>query len=96
MLTVMATISILFFDSQIMKLWNLRSVEVIHVLVGALGSVSKRIGQYLGQIRIDIRIELLQKTDLLGTAKMLRKLLQTLDENHIYKRLLAIGNGLLF
>ena len=30
---------------EIMKLWKLRSVDVIPVVVGTLGSVSKRIGQ---------------------------------------------------
>ena len=62
---------------EIMKLWNLRRVEVIPVVVGALGSVSKKIGQYLEQIGIDIRIGLLQKTALLGTARILRKVLET-------------------
>ena len=62
---------------EIMKLWNLRRVEVIPVVVGALGAVSKKIGQYLEQIGIDIRIGLLQKTALLGTARILRKVLET-------------------
>ena len=44
---------------EIMKLWNLRRVEVIPVVVGALGAVIKKIGQYLEQIGIDIRIGLL-------------------------------------
>ena len=41
---------------EIKKLWNLRSVDVIPVVVGALGSVSRRIGQCLEQIWIDVRI----------------------------------------
>ena len=40
----------------IMKLWNLKGVDVIPVVVGALGSVSKKIGQYLEQIGIDIGV----------------------------------------
>lgn len=60
-----------------MKLWNLRKVEVISVVVGALGSVSKKIGQHLEQIAIGTRIGLLQKTALLGTARILRKVLDT-------------------
>ena len=58
---------------EIMKLWSLRRVEVIPVVVGALGAVSKRIGQYLEQIGIDIRIRLLQKTALLGTVECYKK-----------------------
>ena len=58
---------------EIKKLWNLRSVDVIPVVVGALGSMSRRIGQCLEQIGIDVRIGLLQKTALFGTARVLRK-----------------------
>jgi len=53
-----------------MKLWNLRRVEAVPVVVGALGSVSKKIGQYLEQIVIDIRIGVVQKTASLQTAKI--------------------------
>ena len=60
-----------------MKLWNLKSVELITVVVGALGPVSNRIGQYLEQSGIDIKIGLLQNTDLLRTARILRKVLET-------------------
>ena len=37
----------------------------------------KKIGQYLEQIGIAIRIGLLQNTDLLGTARILRNELET-------------------
>ena len=50
---------------EIMKLWNLSRVEVIHVVVGALGSASKKIGRYLEKLGVDIWIGLLQKTALL-------------------------------
>ena len=62
---------------EIKTLWNLRSVDVIPVVVGALGSVSRWIGQCLEQIGIDLRIGLLQKTALLGTARLLRKVFES-------------------
>ena len=62
---------------EIKKLWNLRSVDVIPVVVGALGSVSRRIAQGLEQIGIDGRIGLLQKIALLGTARILRKVFES-------------------
>ena len=62
---------------EIIKLCKLRRVEVIPVVVGALRAVSKKIGQYLEQIGIDIRIGLLQKAAMLGTARILRKVLET-------------------
>ena len=58
------------------KVWNLGSVDVIPVVVVALGSVSRWIGQCLEQIGIDVRIGLLQKTALLGTARILRKVFE--------------------
>ena len=61
---------------EIKKLWNLRSFDVIPVVVGALGSVSRRIAQGLEQIGIEVRIGLLQKTALLGTVRILRKVFE--------------------
>ena len=58
---------------EIKKLWNLRSVDVIPAVVGALGSVSRRTRQCLEQIRVDVRLGSLQKTAFLGAAR---------DENH--------------
>ena len=49
---------------------------MITVVVGALGSVSRRIGQCLEQIGIDVRLKLLQKTALLGTARIQRKVFE--------------------
>ena len=50
---------------------------MIPVVVGALGSVCKNIGKYMEQIGIDIRIGLLQKTAVLRTGRILRKVLET-------------------
>ena len=80
---------------EIMKLWNLRRVEVIPVVVGALGAVSEKIGQYLEQIGIDIRIGLLQKTALFGNSKNFKKSFRDM-RRELYKRPLAIGNGPFF
>ena len=51
--------------------------EVVAVAVGALGVVSKRFDAWLEKLGITIRMELLQKTALLGTARILRKLLES-------------------
>ena len=50
---------------------------MVPVVVGALGVVSKRFDVLLEKLGITIRMELLQKTDLLGTAKILRRLLES-------------------
>ena len=43
----------------------------------ALGVVSKRLDTWLEKLHITIRTGLLEKTALLGTAKILRKLLES-------------------
>ena len=58
---------------EIGKLWGIRYLEVVLVVFGTLGVVSKRFDAWLEKLGITIRMELLQKTALLGTARILRK-----------------------
>ena len=46
-------------------------------MVGALGAVSKRLDTWLDKLGITINTGLLQKTTLLGTARILRKVLES-------------------
>ena len=46
---------------------------MVPVVVGARGTVSKRLGTWLDKLGTTIRMRLLQKTALLGTARILRK-----------------------
>ena len=62
---------------EIARLWCLRKVTVIPVVVGALGCVTKEAEQYIEKIGIKIRTEVIQITALLGTARTLRKVLET-------------------
>ena len=62
---------------EIARLWCLRKVTVIPVVVGALGCVTKEAEQYTERMGIKIRTEVIQKTALLGTARTLRKVLET-------------------
>lgn len=50
--------------------------EVVAV-VGALGVQSKRLDVRFEKIKITIRTELLQKTELLGTQRILRQLMES-------------------
>ena len=50
------------------------NLEVVPVVVGTLGVVSNRLDVWLG---VTIRTGLFQKTPLLGTARILRKLLES-------------------
>ena len=47
-----------------------RRTEVIPVVVGALGSISKKLKKCIDELRINISKALLQKTTLLGTARI--------------------------
>ena len=64
-------------NREIGKLWGIRHLEVVLVVVGALGVVNKRLNAWLEKLGITIRMELLQKPALLGTARILRKLLES-------------------
>ena len=58
---------------------RVKKVKVIPVVVGVLGSKSKKIKSGLGKW-VDIRIGLLQKTVFLGTVRILRKMLKVDNE----------------
>ena len=58
-------------------MWGVKNVEVIPVIVGVLGSVMKKLRQWIKKLGIRVRIGLLQKTTLLGTARMMRRVLDS-------------------
>ena len=58
-------------------MWGMKKVTVIPVVIGALGAVSKEFDKWIEKIRIDLRTGHVQKTALLGTARILRKVLET-------------------
>ena len=62
---------------EIRRLWGIRHLEVVPVVVGAFGVVSKRLDAWSEKLGVTIRMGLLQKTALLGTARILRKLLES-------------------
>ena len=60
---------------EIAKVWRMRKVIVVSVVIGALGAVSVNFKEYMKRIGVNVRLEVIQKTALLGTAKILRKVL---------------------
>ena len=60
---------------EIAKVWRVRKVIVVPVVIGALGAVSVNFKEYMKRIGVNVRLEVIQKTALLGTAKILRKVL---------------------
>ena len=61
---------------ELQKIWNVK-VKIIPLVVGSLGAIPKRFGNRLTQIGITIGTAQVQKTVLLGTARILRKFLKS-------------------
>ena len=51
---------------------------MIPIVIGALGCVSKNLGKWIDKLGIKVKTECLQKTALLGTSRILRKVLGVL------------------
>ena len=60
---------------EIKKLWNLKSVKVVPIIVGTLGAVTPNLRKYLDEVDCNLSISNIQKTALLGTARILRMVL---------------------
>ena len=60
---------------EIRRLWKLKKVEVVPVVIGALGSVTKGFDRWIEKLGITFSVGVVQKTALLGTARILRKVL---------------------
>jgi hypothetical protein len=59
---------------EIQRLWNVKT-KVIPVIIGATGTISKTFRKYVTNIPGHHEVKELQKTDILGTAHVLRKVL---------------------
>ena len=61
-------------------MWDLKAT-VIPIVVGALGKVSEELENHLQTIGIPIVVSCLQKEQLLGTAFILRRVLDIISES---------------
>ena len=61
---------------EIGRMWEIRKVQVVPVVIGALGSVSKGFDKWIGKLDIQCNFVDMQKTALLETARILRKVLE--------------------
>ena len=58
---------------EIAKNWKMRKVEVIPVVIVALGTVSKHFEEWVEKFDLDLVIEALQKPCLIEMARIIRK-----------------------
>ena len=61
---------------NITRLWKLRNVEIVPVVIGAIGSVSVEFDRWMGKLGITCSVGVMENTALLGTARILRKVLE--------------------
>ena len=62
---------------EMKKIWQLKEVRVIPIVIGSLGTISNNFESWLEKLNLKSTIELMQKAALLGTAKIIRKVLET-------------------
>ena len=60
---------------ELQKIWNVK-VKIVQLVAGSLGAIPKQFGERLKQIGITAGTTQVQKTVLLGTARILRKVLE--------------------
>jgi hypothetical protein len=59
---------------EIQRMWNIKT-KVIPVIIGATGTTSRSFRKYVSNIPGNHEVKELQKTAILGTARILRKVL---------------------
>ena len=61
---------------ELKKLWNIQ-VTIIRIVIGIFGTVTKGLLKGLEDLEVDGRVETIQTTELLKTARILRRVLGT-------------------
>ena len=62
-------------EREIRKMWGIRT-KAIPIVLGALGTIPLRLKENLRTISVNKSIELIQRCALLGSARILRKVLE--------------------
>ena len=61
---------------ELKKLWNMK-VTIVPIVTGAFGTITKRLLKGLEDLEVGGRVETIQMTALLRTAKILKRVLET-------------------
>ena len=67
---------------EIKRLWKLRNVEIVLVVIGALGTVSAEFDRWMVKLGITFSVGVMQKTALLVTARILKKVLDRRNDGN--------------
>ena len=60
---------------EIGRIWECRNVCVVPIVIGALGTLSKNFSSWAAKIQVEEEIDMMQKACVLGTAKIIRNVL---------------------
>ena len=60
---------------EVAKLWNV-TFKIIPVVIGALGTIPNDLEERINEMETSLKTAQIQKSILLGTARMLRKVLE--------------------
>ena len=69
---------------ELKKLWNMQ-VTIIPIVIGAFGTVTKGLLKGLEDLEVGGRVEIIQTTTLLRTARILRRFLETWGDLQLLK-----------
>ena len=61
---------------ELKKLWNMK-VTIVPIVIGALGTITKGLSKGQEDLEVGGRVEIMQTTALLRTARILRRVLET-------------------
>ena len=64
---------------ELKKLWN-KKVTIVPIVIGALGTITKGLLKGLEDLEVGGRVKTIQMTALLGTARILRRVLETWED----------------
>ena len=70
---------------EVQKMWGVRT-KVIPIVVGGLGTIPLRLKENLKTIGVDTSIELIQRSVLLGSARILRKVLKMYNVGRLKRK----------
>ena len=76
---------------ELKKLWNIK-VTIIPIVIGAFGTVTKGLLKGLDDLEVGGRVETIQTTALLRTARILRRVLETCWHSNSSERPSANAN----
>ena len=62
---------------ELKRIWQSQEIVTIPIIIGTLGTVSKNFEHWLRKLDIMVNFSTLQKACLLGSARVIRKVLDT-------------------